>query len=708
MVPAMSPIYLAPAFLLAAAAAGSWFPLPEPTDDFAPTAIDCSRWVEAPTGKHGFLQVRGDQFVFEDGTPIRFWGSHLEPYIHAQPFEKSQFEFVARRLRKLGYNVVRLGPRPIVWDADGKTYFDYNQKGFDHLDYLIYTLGQHGIYVILTNEYPAVATIKPDDHIPGFERPGAAARVQFFDDRVAALRQKRILDIMTHLNPYTKKRYADDPTIALVEILNEDSIFWPGANNIPEPFQSELRDQFRAWLQRRYGKPPSEPVEILPTSAFQPTYGAGHAEMRRRALDQLRFYLEAENHFWQSTRDMMLKAGVKVPISGSNWQGAGFTTRIHLLDQAKLDYIDRHGYWDHPQGVGDNRNHIGTELFYNLPMIKSVNGSRLPEEHAVANLVIAKAWERVFGKPLNISEWNTCLPNQYSLEGTGLMAAYGMLQGWRGNMQFAYSSPDWLGKLGDGAFDLLNNPPQILQFPAAAVMWHRGDVREAGIVAEALYTPEDIFEFANDRIPVPRTAALVGKVGYQFVEHERKPVVKDISPFWDPETQVAKSETGELSWDGRRGVVTIDTPRSQAIIGFLSAQSHHTKILDFQSTTRFGALWVTALDEDRSIPDARRLLITAVGPARNMGMEYERTDKVSPQTGLQLWRLKNLGVAPVLMEEVAGHLSIHSNHASEFHCWLLDVNGKRTRQMNVQSEAGRIELELLPESGFYLELEAAK
>lgn len=691
---------------------GSWFPLLESTDDFTPTIIDCSRWVEAPTGRHGFLQVRGEQFVFEDGKPIRFWGSHLEPYVHAQPFQKSQFEFVARRLRKLGYNVVRLGPRPLVWDANGKTYFDYSKEGFDHLDYLIYTLGQYGIYVILTNDYPVVATIKPDDHIPGFEQPGAAARIQFFDAKVAALRQKRILDIMTHFNPYSKMRYADDPTIALVEILNEDSLFWPG-DKIPEPFQSELRQQFREWLGRRYATPPAEPVELLPTSAFQPSFGAGEPAVRQRAIDQLRFYYELENNFWQSTRELMRKAGVKVPISGSNWQGAGFTTRIHLFDQAKLDYIDRHGYWDHPQGrltvvhgpsLGDDRNHIDTERFYNLPMVRCLSG----RDHGVANLVISKAWERVFGLPLDVSEWDTCSPNEYSLEGTGLMAAYGLLQGWGGNLQFAYTSPDWLGRLGDSPFDILNNPPQILQFPAAATMWHRGDVREADVVAESLYTPESIFEFAGDRTPAPLTAALVGKVGYRFVEHEQQPTVKDIRPFWDPKTLVARSETGELAWDARLGVVTVDTPRSQAVIGFLSTEPQHTKLLEFRSETKFGALWVTAMDGDRPIQEARRLLVTAVGPARNTGMEYERTDTVSPQTGWNFWRLKTMGTGPVVMQAVVGQVSIRSEHAGRFRGWLLNVNGKRVRQIDVRSTASRIELDLLADSAFYYELEAGE
>ncbi|GAG93101.1 unnamed protein product, partial [marine sediment metagenome] len=29
-----------------------------------------------PAGSHGFLQIEGDNFTFEDGTPIKFWGTN--------------------------------------------------------------------------------------------------------------------------------------------------------------------------------------------------------------------------------------------------------------------------------------------------------------------------------------------------------------------------------------------------------------------------------------------------------------------------------------------------------------------------------------------------------------------------------------------------------------------------------------------------------
>jgi len=32
---------------------------------------------EKPAGKHGFLQVKGEKFIFEDGTEGRFWGTNF-------------------------------------------------------------------------------------------------------------------------------------------------------------------------------------------------------------------------------------------------------------------------------------------------------------------------------------------------------------------------------------------------------------------------------------------------------------------------------------------------------------------------------------------------------------------------------------------------------------------------------------------------------
>jgi hypothetical protein len=320
------------------------------------------------------------------------------------------------------------------------------------------------------------------------------------------------------------------------------------------------------------------------------------------------------------------------------------------------------------------------------------------------NLVTEKAWEQVLGLPMTISEWNTCLPNQYSLEGTGLMAAYGLLQGWDGLLEFGYFSPDWRETLGPGSFDMLANPPQILQFPAVAAMWHRQDVREAELIAESLYDSESVFSVSEDRKPLPIAAALIGKVGYRFVTQYRESAVKDIRPYWDPDKRIARSITGELTWNASDGFVTVNTPRTQAAMGFLSTAPHELATVTLRSRTSFGAVYVTAMDAEAPIESARRLLVTAVGPARNTGMEYEATSQPSP-LGTPYAHLRDAGKAPALLEAVTGQVEIRSRLAGQLKAWTLDVVGHRIREVPLSVKSGALVLDMQPQAkAVYYEL----
>jgi hypothetical protein len=690
----------------------AFFALQPVKDDFSATILDCSRWIEAPTGKHGFVTVKQDKFVFEDGTPVRFWGAQMNLW------SKEQIDYAVRRMRRQGINITRMHGLGFLNDRDAKTSIQYSKEGFDQLDYLVAKLSENGIYVILDPHYPLTSRFKPGDNIEQLPDGGPAPYAQFFNEKVDEITRRRMVDILTHYNPYTKKRYCDDPAIAMVEILNEDSLFW-GAT-VAEPFTKEFEEKFAAWLKKKYGDndglqkawtvdgrsslkagegiEAGQRIGLIRNYDFTPGHLKSQPEDRIRGRDQLQYCYELEHSYWQSCIKALREAGLRVPISGTNWQGHGFTTRIHMLAQSKLDYVDRHGYWDHPAGEGNRKWRIDTALFHNLPMVKDVKADKYELVYlGVGNLVTDKAWEQVLGLPMTISEWNTCLPNEYSLEGTGLMAAYGLLQGWDASLQFGYFSPDWRTKLGPGSFDMFGNPPQILQYPAIATMWHRGDVKEADLVAESVYDDQSVFEWSDDKKPLPIAAALVGKVGYRFVDKTRPPVVKDISKYWDSDKLIARSMTGELTWDASAGIVLIDTPRTQAVIGFLSARPHALTDVHVNSSTNFGAVYVTAMDANRPITAAKRLLITAVGPARNTGMEYEQTSEKTRMDGAPYWRLKKVGDEPALLEAVTGGIEIRCEHAKSMKCWALDIVGKRTGGIPLKASGDKVVLDMKSE-----------
>src|ERR1035438_4744345 len=308
---------------------GGWFAFEPAHDDFQPNVLDCSRWVEAPTGKHGFLAVKGEQFVFQDGAPARFWGAQVNSVA------KELVDYMVQRMRRQGINITRLHGLESLNDRNGKTSADYSASAWDRMDYLIYKLGENGIYIILDTDYPLNYRFKPGDEIPGMPEGGPAPYAEFFDAKVASVLQRRMAEVFTHVNPYTKKRYCDDPTVAMVEVLNEDSLFW---GEVPQRYRDRIEDMFQAWMKTRRGEETAAKATWQTNRNLLFQQLQANPEKLAMAQDQLRFMEELEEKYWTGSRDAMRKAGLKVPVAATNWQGHGSpTTRVHMLGQSKVE-----------------------------------------------------------------------------------------------------------------------------------------------------------------------------------------------------------------------------------------------------------------------------------------------------------------------------------------------------------------------------------
>ncbi len=160
--------------------------------------------------------------------------------------------------------------------------------------------------------------------------------------------------------------------------------------------------------------------------------------------------------------------------------------------------------------------------------------------------------------------------------------------------------------------------------------------------------------------------------------------------------RTARSITGELVWDAAAGFVTVDTPRTQAVIGFLSTTPHTLKTVTLRSPTRFGAVYVTAMEERAPVETSRRLLVTAIGQAKNTDMEYETTSQPSP-LGTPYQRLRAVGQPPILLEAVTGQVEIRSHVAGQLKAWALDVIGNRVRPVPLTVTADVVTLTMQPE-----------
>jgi hypothetical protein len=121
-----------------------------------PSLADVSFLLDAPAGKHGFIQIRNGHLAEGNGRRIRFWGVHFTDWSKGSVMlpPKKDTPVRASSLARFGVNLVRLhfidlfAPRGIVDNTrDDSRGFDTGQ--LDRLDFLVAELKKHGIYVDL-------------------------------------------------------------------------------------------------------------------------------------------------------------------------------------------------------------------------------------------------------------------------------------------------------------------------------------------------------------------------------------------------------------------------------------------------------------------------------------------------------------------------------------------------------------------------------
>jgi hypothetical protein len=136
---------------------------------------------------------------------------------------------------------------------------------------------------------------------------------------------------------------------------------------------------------------------------------------------------------------------------------------------------------------------------------------------------------------------------------------------------------------------------------------------------------------------------------------------------------VIRSTTEQLAWDVSRpgkGFFTIDAPGTRAIVGFRPDEPVllGDASLSF-SEAPFAGLFLSSLHRRETVEQARFLLLTVVGRARNTGMTFnENRDE-----------LLTLGDAPVQLEPVTVQLRFEDREILA--AFPLDHDGRQSRPM---------------------------
>ena len=499
--------------------------------------LDFSHLLDAPAGKHGFVQAKDGHLFFEDGQRIRFLGFNIAARSNTPDHDTA--EKLAARFASLGVNVIRLhaadapiGDSPCSWSSCRKApLLDYekgtsrlfNPEGLDRFDYLIAKLKEKGIYLHI-DLIVARAFLEGD----GLEYPGGVnscmKRYPMYNARLIELQKEYAKELLCHVNPYTGLALKDDPAVMTVQINNEESAIKGNvggdAGENMNPYKAEVSRRFGDFLLEKYGnreklreawtfdgvcaldegEDPAEGTVRGVEGGFYQSVGEPMGswdapEGPARYADWMEFGIRQNRNFYDVFKAYLRSLGVKVPIVTSNLVAGAADAYGH----AGGDVIENNCYFNHPILPVQNETYLcagPAEYVSTNPLTMQMGiGAMATSLLSLASVAIVQ------GKPFMLSEWNEY--GEHPFHSTAFMhtVAYACLNDWDGlilyNFHTSENPDDQPADEIRNIFDVYNDPAVICQWGFLASVFLKGLVSPAKTHVDVVYTPNDLTVLPN-------------------------------------------------------------------------------------------------------------------------------------------------------------------------------------------------------------------
>ena len=650
-----------------------------------------------------------------------------------------------RWLAKLGVNMVRVHAQ-LCKSKEGDKITDFNEKQIDGIMRYVAECKKLGIYVTISPYWAHVQKIPASWEIEGYTGESGPTNLLFFDERMQEGYRSWVRPLYTRTNPHTGIALKDEPAVAIIQIQNEDSLFFWTFNTLKEPHKGHLRKLFGDWLTKKYGSMKRAKAAWKDLSHGEDNFDAGEAGLynlwdftsqaprpnankARRMADQLNFLAEVQHKFHAEMGNYYRnELGCRQIINASNWRSA---------DAVLLEDVERWTYTAN-EVAAINRYTGGV---HSGPM----NGWRVDPGHIFVSQSCLKypesfpgALKQTVGQPMIITESAWVHPTLYQSEGPLMMAAYHSLTGVDSLYWFAYGDeatwtvdPVWKWWNVEGKNSLKkwygSYPMQAGMFPATAIAYRLGYIKPAAepivyeqrslrslwyqqvpIIAEAgkFDVNRDKGDFAAQspiKQEVDRLSFMVGPVHVKFGGSERNSKVAKLSDYIDRNKGTVRSVTGQIDLNYKVGLCTVNAPKFQGVSGFLKEAGGRFALDDvtIESGNDYATITVAAMD-DRALKQSGMVLIQVGTVCRPSGWRVRDTKfKGGGGKELDAKQIVEAGGAPWLVVNTKAKVTIKNPSLSK--ATLLDAGGYPVRQIESEKSGDGCAL-ILPANAMYVVL----
>jgi hypothetical protein len=646
------------------------------------------------------------------GNRVRFLGVNMA--LTANFPSHADADKIAARMHKLGINCVRFQdlddmnlPNGLITHSD-ITHLDATQ--IDLFDYFVAALAKNGIYSNIELHYHATYTT---EHGLPFKPAHSGARViQWFEPSVIAAEKAYAKALLTHFNPYTQFSYYEDPAVALIEIVNEDSLTmnaYDPVTTLPKKISQDyigvLKTQWNDYLTKEYKNNAAllaawgttDNGQTLGNIQLLPSSPAGR-------IEYLRFLTKTEENFSSEMRGYLKSLGVTCPINCS----IVFRLLPGLWRENASDFADEHGYWDlpkYPSGEGG----FDWTVRNDSMVVHGLDSNRLFD--GLGSLTRS----RIAGKPFVVTEYGHPQPNEYSAEAIPMMASYAAWQDWDGFFLFDYDlwRENFPKDYFDNWFASEHDPSKMAFLPAAARIFLDHPEQSASVAPTELQLPDNSNPDPSQNIYglISRNTinwtVYINSIIAQWTDAgiAQKDIVKTLitdspiqtrfspsvtKPILVKNIPLGSSPSIHMDWatnpGAGTGLYTAHDPFWSVIVNHnangAAITSGNLTVMPTNTDRPFGAYALVSKD-GKDLNTSKSLLLTAGGFVQNTNMQRNADHTSVAFDGSNHW-----GTGPVLAEGLEATVKLTSTQSAAPKVYALDPTGKAAFSVRSNWDSG--------------------